>query len=254
MTRFTNKKFFIGLILLLTSACNLPASTQQVDSGPTQTPPPPPTIAPPTQTLPPAATATLTLTPSPAPPPLYYTEEFNSPASYWQFFQTGGTGSLTSLIEDGVLQVNLPTEDDWGMAANDTNSYLNVFVRAKVTANPSGSAGLICRYTEADGWFEFDANSDGTYSLLLGQWLAPDVAKYIPVINDVSNSLSSGLNVELGMFCQDNYVQLFVNDVMIRRVEVTNYGLEEGGVGITFASLKEAPASVIFEWVKISSE
>ncbi|HNF95522.1 MAG TPA: hypothetical protein PLQ75_12780, partial [Anaerolineales bacterium] len=59
---------------------------------------------------------------------------------------------------------------------------------------------------------------------------------------------------ELGMFCQDNYVQLFVNDVMIRRVEVTNYGLEEGGVGITFASLKESPASVIFEWVKISSE
>jgi hypothetical protein len=150
--------------------------------------------------------------------------------------------------------VDLPAQDTWGLAANDIHSYPNVFVRSKVSAAPSGSAGLICRYSETDGWFEFNAASDGTYSVLLGRWLAPDVVKYIPVINDSSNALSGGLNAEIGLFCQDNYLQLFVDGVMIRRVEVTNYGLTEGGVGVTFSSLKDAPASVLFEWVSVSPE
>lgn len=198
---------------------------------------------------------TETVVPTPEPPPLYYTEEFDAASPYWQFFQTGGTSPLTSLIENSALRMDLPAKDTWGMAVNDVNSYSNVFIRAKVSANPGGSAGLICRYSETDGWFEFDANSDGTYSILLGQWLAPDVAKYIPVINDFSNLLNGGsLNYEIGMFCQGTFLQLFVDGVMMRRVEVTNYGLTEGGVGITFASLKDAPATVTFEWFRISSE
>ena len=41
---------------------------------------------------------------------------------------------------------------------------------------------------------------------------------------------------------------------MIRRVEVTNYGLEEGKVGVTASSFIEVPMSAIFEWVQVSPE
>lgn len=248
------KLLFLGCFLLI-SACNLGVPSPTPESASQATPPPAPTAAPATQTVAPTAASTATLTPSPEPPPLYYTEEFDSASPYWQFFQTGGTSPLTSLFENGSLRVDIPTKDTWGMAANVLHSYPNVFIRAKVSASPSGSAGLICRYSETDGWFEFDANSDGTYNVLFGQWLAPDVAKYIPVINDFSNLLNGGsLNYEIGLFCQDNFLQLFVNGTMMRRVEVTNYGLTEGGVGITFASLASAPSSVSFEWVRINSE
>jgi hypothetical protein len=41
---------------------------------------------------------------------------------------------------------------------------------------------------------------------------------------------------------------------MIRRVEVTNYGLTEGKVGITASSFTDIPMSAIFEWVQVSQE
>ncbi|MBN8655445.1 MAG: hypothetical protein J0M11_06880 [Anaerolineae bacterium] len=247
------KKIFIIGCLLLTSACNMPVSTPLADPTHTATLLPPPEAGStlqtetPTETFTPAPTATL------APPALYFTEEFDTPSSYWEFTQAGGATALTSSIENGSLRIGTSSPDTWFVGIYTAHTYSNVFVRANVTITPVGSVGLICRYT-SDGWYEFNAATDGTYSILLGQWLSPGVVKYIPILNESSSQFALNTANEIGLFCEDNFLHLYLNDNLIRRVDVTNYGLTEGSVGITASSFAEVPVSVLFEWVKIGKE
>ncbi|MEN9563356.1 MAG: hypothetical protein RIR73_1600 [Chloroflexota bacterium] len=247
------KKIFLIGCLLLTSACNMPVSTPLADPTHTATLPSPPEAGSTPQTDSIAETATATSTATPAPPPLYFTEQFDTPSQYWEFIQTGGATALTSSIENGSLRIGTSSPDTWFVGVYAAHTYSNVFVRANVTITPSGSVGLICRYT-SDGWYEFNAATDGTYSILLGQWLSPGVVKYIPILNESSNQFALNTANEVGLFCEDNFLHLYLNDNLIRRVDVTNYGLKEGSVGITASSFAETPVSVIFEWVEIGKE
>jgi len=239
------RSLFIGLLLLITiSACNLPDPSQTGDS--------------PLATLEavettPAILPTATLSPTPEPPPLYFTDEFDTTSTYWEFLQAGGTAIPTTTFQNGTLRIDIPSPDTWLVGVHNANSYSNVFVRAQTSATPAGSIGLICRYSE-DGWYEFNISNDGTYSVLLGRWLSQGIVKYAPVINDLSNKLSEAATNEIGLFCEDNFLQLYANGTMIRRVEVTNYGLTEGKVGITASSFTDIPMSAIFEWVQVSQE
>lgn len=242
------KSFLIGF-LLLTSACNLGVPAPTAESAPTQTPLPPPT----TVSVTPSLVPTETAVPTPEPPALYFTDEFDSLQPYWSFFQTGGLTPPAPIAENGNLRIDIASADTWFMGIHNVHAYPNVFVRAQVAPGAGGSVGLICRYSEADGWFEFNAESDGSYSVLLGQWLAPEVAKYIPIITD-SNTLLSSPNYSLGLFCQDNFLLLYVNETLIRRIEVTNYGLTEGNIGFTTASQQTFPVSISFEWLRVNDQ
>lgn len=237
------KKLFFFIGLLLTSACNLPVPTPTIEPSLTQPPLPSPVSVAETQTVP----ATF------EPLPLEFTEEFDAVSSYWEFLQTGGTSTPVTSFQGGSLHIDISSPDTWLVGIHNANSYSTVFVRAQTAATPTGSIGLICRYSE-DGWYEFNVSNDGTYSLLLGQWLSPGIVKYSPIINDLSNKLTGTSTSEIGLFCEDNFLQLYAGNTMIRRVEVTNYGLTEGKVGITAASFAEFPMSAIFEWVQVSQD
>jgi hypothetical protein len=242
------KHLLIGL-LLLTSGCNLGVPSPTPESTPQATLPSAPTTVPATATFP----ATETAVPTPEPPALYFTDEFDIPSPYWEFLQTGGATALTTSIENGSLRIDASSPDTWFVGIHTAHSYSDVFVRAKTSIRQGGSVGLICHYS-ADGWYEFNAASDGTYNILLGQWLSPGVAKYIPIINESSKQLTGSTTHELGLFCEGGFLQLFVNGTIIRRVDVTNYGLTEGQVGITASSFTEVPMSAIFEWVAVGRE
>ncbi len=239
------KKHFLVLAgcLTLTVACNLPLSTPTVESPPTQTPLPP-LEAEPT----PQASAT------PKPPPLYFTEDFNVASPYWVFIQIGGAQPAATSFQNGALQIAASAPDTWLVGIHTVHTYSNVFVRAAVSLEPGGSAGLVCRYTEETGWYEFNAASDGTYGILLGQWLAPGVVKYIPMISDSNSLLSGRRGAELGFFCHDEMLELYVNNTLLRRYDATNYGLTEGNIGIAAASFAEAPMTAAFEWIKIEEK
>ena len=125
-------------------------------------------------------------------------------------------------------------------------------MRATVSANPSGSVGLICRYDESIGWFEYNVASDGTYSVLIGEWLTDGIVQYKPIAN--GDSRIGGVSGEIGLFCEDNFLRLYANGTLIRNLEVTNYGLTEGYIGITASSFADAPMTGVFEWVKVDSQ
>ncbi len=230
--------------MLLLTACQGAASSQTVEASP---PALIPSLNPATPTPAPTATS--------FPTPLYFTDEFDIVSPYWEMFQTGGTAIPLAAIENGSMRIALSAADTWSIGIYNANTYPNVFIRAQASVTPTGSIGVICRYDEATGWFEFNLGSDGTTSLLYGQWLATGIAKYKPINTESATHVSpAGQGNMIGLFCEDNFLHLYVNDTLILNVDVTNYGLTEGNIGITASSFAEAPMSASFEWVKIDSK
>jgi hypothetical protein len=240
-------KIFTGIIFL--TACASPAP------APTQTELPSPST--PTQTPPPPATATMTFTPAPTltptPVPMFFTEEFNTDLGAWTSFQTGGSEAPTVNLENDFLRVDFPLPNTWFYAIHNAHEYSSVFVSAKFSATPTGSLGVICNYSETNGWYEFNLASDGTYSVLFGQLLAQGVAQYSPIANATTEYLQPGtLNDEIGLTCQDNTLFLFINGKFFRKLDVTHYGLTTGRIGINASSFDEVPMIATFDWVKVS--
>jgi hypothetical protein len=240
-------KIFTGIIFLTACTGPTPVPTQVGLSSP-------PTA---TSTPPPSATATMTFTPAPTftptPVPLFFTEEFNTDLGAWTSFQTGGAESPTVNLENDLLRIDFSSPNNWFYAIHNGHEYSNVLVSAKFLGTPTGSLGVVCNYSETNGWYEFNLASDGTYSVLFGQLLAQGVAQYLPIATETTEYLQPGnLDYEIGLICQENTLFLFVNGKLFRKLDVTRYGLTKGRIGITASSFDEIPMIATFDWVKVS--
>ncbi|MCZ2127710.1 MAG: hypothetical protein LC099_08065 [Anaerolineales bacterium] len=246
------KKILLIGLLLLTSACQLPKSAPTAEPLPTQTPLPPPTATQPAATFPPTETATPAPTSTPEPPPLYYVDEFDSQSPYWEFLQAGGADAPQTSVQNGALRADFSSPDAWFVGVNSAHSYADVVLRAKTRIAVGGSVGLICRYSAA-GWYEFDAASDGSYGIYYAQWLADGVVKYVPILNGNSSKINAAEN-EIGLTCVGERIQVYANGEIIRNIDATNYGLEEGAIGIAAAAFANVPAEALFDWFQVGAE
>jgi hypothetical protein len=241
------KIFLIGLLILLTS-CTLGKSTPQIAPTPTSGA----TLIP-TSTFTPAPTLPPTPTLTPTSVPIFFTEEFNADLGAWSSFQTGGAQpSVVTLANDSLnIQMNAP--HTWYYAIHNAHEYPGVFLSAKFSGAPAGSMGLVCNYSEAYGWYEFNITHEGTFSVLLGKWLAPEVADYTPIFNGSTEYIQVGnLNYEIGLTCHNNTLFLQVNGKMFRKLDVSQFGLPQGKIGISAASFDNVPMNANFEWFKVS--
>lgn len=183
---------------------------------------------------------------------MYFTEEFNTGLNAWASFQTGGANPPLVNLENESLRIDFSSPDTWYYAVHNAHEYSNVSISASVSGT-SGSAGLVCNYSETNGWYEFNIASDRTYNILFGQWLATDIAQYTPIAGDVADILESGsLNYEISLTCGENALLAFINGKLFRKMDVTRFGLADGRIGITASSYKETPATVFFNWVRVS--
>jgi hypothetical protein len=239
------KKFILGCFLLLT-ACQGTSPTSVKESTSTATLP----------LTPEPVTATVTFTPAPTftstPVPLYFTEDFNSPdTSPWASFQTGGETASVLGIENGLFRFDLSSPNSWYYAIHTAHEYEDVSVTAKFSGPPSGSTGLICRYSEG-GWYEFNIASDGTYNVLFGQLLGDGVASYLPIASDSSEYLIPGtMDYEIGLTCQQNLLSLSINGKLFRNLDVSRFALAQGRVGVATSSFEEVPVIITFDWFKV---
>jgi hypothetical protein len=112
--------------------------------------------------------------------------------------------------------------------------------------------GVICDYSESNGWYEFNLTSDGTYSVLFGQWLAQGIAQYTPIVGDTSEYLQpEALDYEIGLACQEDTLSLYINGKLFRKLDVARYGLTKGMIGIDASSFDDVPMTATFDWVKV---
>jgi hypothetical protein len=240
------KNLFLFGFLVFTTACQ--------SATPASVTPPAPTSALQSSPTPVTALETLTLTSAftPTPVPLFFTEDFNTDTNAWISFQTGGETNPDLTLENGLLRLDISSPNTWYYAVHGAHDYKDVFVSAKFSGTPSGSMGVICRYSES-GWYEFNLASDGTYNVLFAQWLDNGIAQYTPIASDSSEYLQRGnLSYEIGLTCQGNFLFLYINGKLFRKLDVTRYGLTEGRIGISAASFDETPMIAAFDWVKVN--
>ena len=194
----------------------------------------------PTQTTPPA--------------PRTFKEEFDGILPYWSFLQVdNGQPAANPTTDNGFLVFDLPSPNQWVYALYGAQRYTNVRVDAKVETRTSGDGGmgLVCRYDEKSGWYEFNIFADQTYEILFGQWLTKGVAQYTPLVRIDSEKIKPGVN-EIGLLCQDNILTPFINGTQIRKWQDQKIGLKSGRVGISVSSFQDAPFPIAFDWVKVS--
>ena len=242
------KKILLIGLLILTSACQPPSGSQSATPAPTRITPTvePATVIP---TSIPAPTDT------PTPPKRYFTEEFNAPPTYWStLYASGDTSRVSILNEKGKLTFELYSLNAWVYAIYGAFEYESVHIETLVENHGSeiNAMGLVCHYDEQEGWYEFNISSDGSYNILYGQWLADGIARYAPILNDTSERIKTGNAAhEIGLDCYENIVQFYINDKIIRKLDVARFGLTGGKVGLSLASFEEAPVILSFDWVKV---
>ncbi|MDQ3005620.1 MAG: hypothetical protein M3R47_09595 [Chloroflexota bacterium] len=246
------KILLIGCLILIT-AC------QSTSGGQTETPAPAPSstaTVPPTPipfTVTPEPTATLALSPTPF--PRFFTDEFDSSLAGWVILQAGNESVPNIKTENSNFILQMDSPFSWLYAIYEAQDYANVRIDAQFTnqAGSPSSMGLICRYSEEDGWFEYNVSTDGSYNLLYGSWLAVGIADYLPITDGASNLIQpSGAPQLIGLVCSDTALALYINDTIIRNVDVANYGLTEGKVGITASSYENTPVVVALERMIVS--
>jgi len=245
------KWILIGLFLL--TACAIatpePAPTSQATLTrvtPTDVP----------ATVTPTVVPSPTLTVTPLPPERYFTEEFETTPVRWSTLYASGDSSRVEIFNsDSKLTFELYSPVTWLYFIYGAFEYESVHIETQVESRGSNinALGLICQYNEQNGWYEFNISSDGKYSVLYGQWLAEGIASYTPIINDTSTRIQTGNATNgIGMDCNENVLQLYVNGEIIRSLNVEQIGLTGGKVGLSLGSFEEIPVILSFDWVKVS--
>jgi hypothetical protein len=249
------KKLLIGWLLLIT-ACQpaSPTPARRQDASPlfpTAPIPASPTPIPVTDTPQPTPSLELTSTPLPR----LFTNEFDSSLAGWVILQAGNEATPNIKTDNSNLILQMASPFTWVYAVYSAQDYENIRIDAKF-ANQAGSPasiGLMCRYSETDGWLEYNVSTDGTYNVLYGKWLSSGIADYLPILSASSNAIQpSGASQEIGLICSDTTLSLFINQTLIRRADVSSYELAVGKVGITASSFENTPVIAAFDWVKVS--
>jgi hypothetical protein len=245
------KKILLGCLLLIT-ACQPATPPPAPLPPPTETPLASRTLIPDTPT--PAPTPTVESSPTPF--PRYFTNEFDSSLAGWVTLQANNDSSVNIKTENGALLLQLDFPFTWLYALYSAEGYQNVRIDAQFQnrAGTPASVGLVCRYSEEQGWFEFNASTDGTYNILYGKWLTVGIAEYVPIADDASSNLiqPSGATQTIGLLCEENILSLYINETVLRRVDVARFELNQGNVGIAVSSFENTPIVAAFDWVKIS--
>jgi hypothetical protein len=188
--------------------------------------------------------------------PRFFTEEFDGQLPEWAVLQSNHDSIPQTRIEQGTLTFDLEVPYQWAYAIIGAERYTDV--RIDTTVQSRGTSpeafGLLCRYSEANGWYEFNVSGDGDYTVLFGQWLAPGVANYAPIASDSSEYLKpGGAQNEVGLSCQGDTLWLYINGKLFRKIDVSRFGLKDGRLGLAAASFENVPVTAAFDWVRVSA-
>lgn len=244
------KKYLLIGCLLLTSACQQATSTPEPTLPPTATVPASPTPVPATATPEPTSTPEL----SPTPLPRFFTHEFDISLAGWVILQAGNNAIPNVSIENSTLRMQMDAPYTWLYALYTVEEYADVYIETEYinSALSPAAAGLVCRYSETDGWFEYNVLTDGTYNVLFGRWLDTGIADYLPIIDGTSREIKqSGDIQQIALTCSGTTLYLHINGVIVRSVDVSGYELEAGKVGLAASSFENTPVITVFDWVTV---
>jgi len=243
------KKIILVVFLLLTSGCQATTPTPAPSLFPTSTllPTSIPATVSPEPTHPPEPTIT--------PLPRFFTNNFDSSLAGWVILQAGNDAVPNVSTENDALRLEMDSPHTWLYALYGPQDYADVHVDTQFTNSALGPAsiGLVCRYSDEKGWFEYNISTDGTYNVLYGRWLTNGIADYLPLIDGSSKEIGqSGTTIKIGLTCSGTTLGLYINEKLVRNIDVAHYELTEGKAGLTASSFENTPVIVVFDSVTVS--
>ena len=251
--------FLIGFILVVSLACGFgapeePAPAEEpapvVEEEAPQPAEPEPTDPPPTE---PVAQQ-------------FYTENFDGDTSQWTYFLVDGRESVPTYAEedfgtmfvgteDERLHFDLESEYQWAYVTYDAHEYENVRLDAVVENRGvnNNNVSLICRYTQDEGWYEFNIANNGLYNIYHAIIRDDGAVIYTHIADGGSNKIKAGKEVnEYSIVCKDRQLELYINGYETRILEENNYVLRDGLVGISVSSFDILPVTVEVDSITIS--
>ena len=188
------------------------------------------------------------------------TFDFDAPDDNWAnvLNVTGPTTNVANMnveTKGGFLSFDVNTKDLYTYFNYTAFEYGDVRVDARVEnrGTNNNNISLICRYTEDEGWYEFNIANNGLYSILHGIIQTGGTPVYSLIYNGGSNKIKQGKDVnEYTAICKGRTLSLLINGSETRTVEDNKYVLRDGQVGISVSSFADLPVKVDFDWIKLS--
>lgn len=190
----------------------------------------------------------------------YYTEDFDSPNEAWADVldvkgQDTNLSEFTLETANGFLTFDINTPNLFSYVNYTAYDYEDVRVDARVENRGvnNNNVSLVCRYSEDEGWYEFNIANNGLYWILHGILDESNTPRYSNIYNGGSNKIKQGKDVnEYGIVCREKTLTLYINGVETRTVQDNKFVLRSGQVGVSVSSFDDLPVRVDFDWVKIS--
>jgi hypothetical protein len=209
--------------------------------------------------------------PEPTEPPQaeaqdFFTEEFEGGNENWSFFVVDGSKNVPEFADDKLEESSLYTEDgllifdlvgeyQWVYAFYDPYEYNNV--RLEVSAENRGvndnNISLICRYTENEGWYEFNIANNGLYWIYHAIVNPEGRVIYSKLADGGSNKVKQGKEVNTyAVTCEERTLTLYINGNETRQLDDNRFVLRDGQVGISVSSFNVLPVNVEIDYIDIS--
>ena len=200
----------------------------------------------------------------------YFQEDFNGSLSDWSRFVVDGSkvakggnstlsdgdfGNMSVDIKDGFLVFDLKDPGQWVYDIYNAQEYDDV--RLDVSATNRGTndnnISLICRYSPDQGWYEFNIANNGLYKIYYAKIKSSNIVVYGLLADGGYNKIKQGKETnELGISCKGRTLTLFINNFKIKQLDDNQYVLRTGKIGLSVSSFINLPATVEFDWAKIS--
>ena len=185
----------------------------------------------------------------------YFTEEFDQDPQ-WNYFLTSGDEDKTTVkFDDSLMIFNLDAISTYAYYIYEAFEYRDVRIdlRAENRGKNNNNISLVCRATDAEGWYEFSTEGGGLWYLYAVVPGSDGKLRYNTIDSGGVKALRQGKETnEFTMICKDNEITLGVNGVEIKKVRENKYSLRDGFVGFNISSLNVTPIVVEVDWFQVS--
>jgi S1-C subfamily serine protease len=173
----------------------------------------------------------------------------------WGYFLTQGDESGVALgTERGTLRFDITTKDTYVYLLYEGVEVDNVRldVQAENLGRNNNNVSLICRYSDTEGWYEFNIANNGLYWI----YLYDNTSGYVELAKGGSNRINMGQGVnEYTAVCKNTELTLYINGVETKKVDtarLTHRRLRSGLTGISVSSFNVTPIVVEMDYFALT--
>lgn len=195
-----------------------------------------------------------------------FTEEFDAGSSWFQDWalqfrhsDSKKEANFNPKIENGELVVEENYEKVWGyFIYGPSIVYNNVEMEVVVSGlRSTATLGLVCHYDSDQGWYEFDINGGGEYTVHYVESMASglDEGRFLiknGFIRDFKYSVERTSENIIWIQCNGKNLSLRVNGIELMDQIPSKFDPQQGQIGIAIRSSDVYPITVVVESIKVT--